>query len=87
MFGKGASPLKAKVPESGYIHKLDTEIEALRERLHRLVSSNPSQLRTLAVYELSTRLDNLITRLQTIKQEHSNHMATFQDCERSESVK
>ncbi|MDI3538279.1 MAG: hypothetical protein PWP12_1001 [Bacillota bacterium] len=46
------------------LRELDQEIEALREKLYRLVSSNPSQLRTPVVYELSLRLDELIAQLQ-----------------------
>jgi len=46
------------------LRELDREIEALREKLYRLVSSNPSQLRTPLVYELSMKLDELIARLQ-----------------------
>ena len=48
----------------GQVRQLDEEIETLREKLHRLVSTNPARLRSSEVYQLSTKLDQLITKLQ-----------------------
>ncbi|HHV06676.1 MAG TPA: aspartyl-phosphate phosphatase Spo0E family protein [Firmicutes bacterium] len=48
---------------SSQLRQLDKEIEALREKLHRLVSANPSRLRSGDVYRLSRQLDQLITKL------------------------
>jgi len=62
--GKGASRVKVVAQEPRRLQELDQEIEALREKLYRLVCSNPSQLRTPGAYELSTQLDELIAKLQ-----------------------
>ncbi|HHY91836.1 MAG TPA: aspartyl-phosphate phosphatase Spo0E family protein [Firmicutes bacterium] len=56
--------MKVALREPRQLQELDREIEALREKLYRLVSSNPSQLRTPQAYELSTQLDAMIARLQ-----------------------
>jgi hypothetical protein len=56
--------VKVVIERPRRLRELDKEIEALREKLYRLVSSNPSQLRTPVAYELSTQLDELIARLQ-----------------------
>ncbi|NMA55687.1 MAG: aspartyl-phosphate phosphatase Spo0E family protein [Firmicutes bacterium] len=50
------------------IRQLDQEIEIMREKLHRLVSADPAQLRSTEVYRLSRELDRLIDRLHQIKQ-------------------
>jgi hypothetical protein len=55
---------------SSHIWQLDQEIETLRETLHRLVSANPSQLRSTEVYRLSKKLDRLIHKLHKIKTLH-----------------
>ncbi|MGI6129788.1 MAG: Spo0E family sporulation regulatory protein-aspartic acid phosphatase [bacterium] len=50
------------------VQQLDDEIEDLRVKLHRLVSTNPARLRSGDVYKLSLKLDQLIIALQQTAQ-------------------
>lgn len=54
----------------GQARQLDEEIELLREKLHRLVNANPARLRSGEAYQLSTKLDQLITKLQSATNVH-----------------
>ena len=63
-FGKGVEHALSVERRLGQVRQLDKEIEDLREKLHRLVSANPARLRSGEVYQVSTKLDQLITKLQ-----------------------
>jgi len=65
---EGGETLLSVEHSGSQIRQLDQEIEIMREKLHRLVSADPAQLRSTEVYRLSRELDRLIDRLHQIKQ-------------------